>query len=58
MVPRSVQFQLSSDPDDYIGLRLCPRELGYYEFPSSTTGPYFYVRNGAAHDLIPYVVNP
>lgn len=55
---RSAVYRLSDKASDYTGLRTCPRALGYYEFPSSTTGPYIYIRNGAAHDLLPFVVNP
>lgn len=54
---RTAVFRLGANAFDYAGKRLCPRGLGYYEFPSADTGPYIYITNGA-HDLLPFVVNP
>jgi hypothetical protein len=54
---RTAVFRLGANAFDYEGKRLCPRALGYYEYPSNDTGPYIYITNGA-HDLLPFVVNP
>lgn len=54
---RTAVFRLGANAFDYEDKRLCPRALGYYEYPSDDTGPYIYITNGA-HDLLPFVVNP
>jgi hypothetical protein len=53
-----VTFQLSANPVDWTTVRMCPRELGYYEPPGSTTGPYVRVDTYAWWDLVPYTVVP
>jgi hypothetical protein len=54
--PRSLTFRLSPNASDWAGVVRCPRELGYYEPPGSTTGPYVEVSTGAWWDLVPFLV--
>lgn len=54
-VQRTVVFQLSSNLKDWTGIKICPLALGYYEPPSSTTGPYVTIIEGG-HDYLPFIV--
>jgi hypothetical protein len=53
---RTLTYQLSASALDWAGVVLCPRALGYYEPPGSTTGPYVEVSTWSWWDLVPFTV--
>jgi hypothetical protein len=53
---RTLTFQLSTNPIEWAGVVMCPRALGYYEPPGSTTGPYVEVSTSRWWDLVPFTV--